>query len=80
MGLIVSEPLAQHVLPMHCSFNHDRVTFQDHASSIALIYPALPFHSHLIFARSAQVRWGGSTSARQANREVSEVLVCMYLV
>ena len=70
--------LAQHVLPMHCSFNHNRVTFQDYASSTILIYPAPLFHSHLIFAHSAQVRWGG---ARVQDRPiVSQVLVCMYLV
>ena len=35
--------LAQHVLPMHCFFNHHRVTFQDHASGIALSFLAYSF-------------------------------------
>ena len=70
--------LAQHVLPMHCSFNHPRVTLQDHASDIVFIYPAPPFHSRLIFARRAQVRWGG---ARVQNRPTaSGVFDRMYLL
>ena len=62
---------------MHCSFNYDRVSFQDHALGTTLIYLAPPFHSQLIFARSAQFRWGG---ARVRDRPiVSGVLVWMYV-
>ena len=63
---------------MHCSSNHPRVTLQDHASDTVFIYLAPPFHSRLIFAHSAQVRWGG---ARVQDRPtVSGVFGRMYLL
>ena len=69
--------LAPHILPMHCSFNHIRVTFPDHASDTALIYVAPSIHCCLIFARSSQVRWGGAQVRDMPT--MRRVLVCIYI-